>query len=222
MVGSLEADRDVEIRSRVSGRIEELAVDVGDRISKGQLLIQVDDLQQKELVRQAEARSGLRWPKNRHRICGHCSEARTRPPEEPGDQGGRDRPAIGSGRIEVVDCRGRVATGCFESGPGRDRTGAESFGVGRASDRIAAGWTSCQPDGSGGGSCQVRRRTLANSRSLDGSYCGPCRRKRLQTVREGQPAEVRVDTYQTLSRTGCEAGAGAGSGDTDGGRLHRR
>ena len=55
LVGSLEADRDVEIRSRVSGRIEELAVDVGDRISKGQLLIQVDDLQQKELVRQAEA-----------------------------------------------------------------------------------------------------------------------------------------------------------------------
>ena len=55
LVGSLEADRDVEIRSRVSGRIEELAVDVGDRISKRQLLIQVDDLQQKELVRQAEA-----------------------------------------------------------------------------------------------------------------------------------------------------------------------
>ena len=55
LVGSLEADRDVEIRSRISGRIEELAVDVGDRISKGQLLIQVDDLQQKELVRQAEA-----------------------------------------------------------------------------------------------------------------------------------------------------------------------
>jgi len=55
LVGSLEADRDVEIRSRVSGRIEGLAVDVGDRISKGQLLIQIDDSQQRELVRQTEA-----------------------------------------------------------------------------------------------------------------------------------------------------------------------
>ncbi len=55
LVGSLEAGRDVEIRSRVSGQIKELTVDVGDEIAVGQELVRIDESQQLELVRQAEA-----------------------------------------------------------------------------------------------------------------------------------------------------------------------
>lgn len=55
LVGSLVAGRDVEIRSRVAGRILGLSVDLGDEVRAGQVLIQVDDLQQRELVRQASA-----------------------------------------------------------------------------------------------------------------------------------------------------------------------
>jgi len=55
LVGSLEAGRDVEIRSRVSGQIQALSVDVGDSITAGQQLVRIESSQQQELVRQAEA-----------------------------------------------------------------------------------------------------------------------------------------------------------------------
>ncbi len=55
LVGSLEASRDVEIRSRVSGQIRRLSIDIGDRISPGQVLVELDDSEQREVVRQAEA-----------------------------------------------------------------------------------------------------------------------------------------------------------------------
>jgi len=55
LVGSLEAGRDVEIRSRVSGQIQALSVDVGDLIAAGQELVRIESSQQQELVRQSEA-----------------------------------------------------------------------------------------------------------------------------------------------------------------------
>jgi len=55
LVGSLEAGRDVEIRSRVSGQIQVMGVDVGDTITAGQELVRIESSQQRELVRQAEA-----------------------------------------------------------------------------------------------------------------------------------------------------------------------
>ena len=55
LVGSLEAGREVEIRSRVSGQVTGLTVDVGDEISAGQELVRLDSAQEQELVRQAEA-----------------------------------------------------------------------------------------------------------------------------------------------------------------------
>jgi membrane fusion protein (multidrug efflux system) len=55
LVGSLEAGRDVEIRSRVSGQIQTLSVDVGDSIAAGQELVRIESSQQQELVRQSEA-----------------------------------------------------------------------------------------------------------------------------------------------------------------------
>jgi len=55
LVGSLEAGRDVEIRSRVSGQIQALSVDVGDKITAGQELVRIESSQQQELVRQSEA-----------------------------------------------------------------------------------------------------------------------------------------------------------------------
>ena len=55
LVGSLEAGRDVEIRSRVSGQIQVLSVDVGDSIAAGQELVRIESSQQQELVRQSEA-----------------------------------------------------------------------------------------------------------------------------------------------------------------------
>jgi len=55
LVGSLDADRDVEIQSRVSGQIRSLVVDVGDTIVIGQELLRIDASEQRELVRQSEA-----------------------------------------------------------------------------------------------------------------------------------------------------------------------
>ncbi|MFP6704013.1 MAG: efflux RND transporter periplasmic adaptor subunit [Planctomycetaceae bacterium] len=55
LVGSLDAGRDVEIRSRVSGQIRSLVVDVGDTIVMGQELLRIDASEQRELVRQSEA-----------------------------------------------------------------------------------------------------------------------------------------------------------------------
>ncbi len=55
LVGSLEASRDVDIRSRVSGLVEKLTVDVGDAIQEGQELVQIEASQERELVRQAQA-----------------------------------------------------------------------------------------------------------------------------------------------------------------------
>ncbi len=55
LVGSLDAGRDVEIRSRVSGQVRSLVVDVGDTIVMGQELLRIDASEQRELVRQSEA-----------------------------------------------------------------------------------------------------------------------------------------------------------------------
>ncbi|WP_126975491.1 efflux RND transporter periplasmic adaptor subunit [Frigidibacter oleivorans] len=53
--GVIEAAQLVSVGARVSGQIETLAVDLGDRVQEGELIAQIDDDDQVNAVRQAEA-----------------------------------------------------------------------------------------------------------------------------------------------------------------------
>jgi HlyD family secretion protein len=54
--GKVEADDEVKISAQVMGRIEKLPVKEGDRISKGQLVVQLDQVQYQADVRSCESR----------------------------------------------------------------------------------------------------------------------------------------------------------------------
>jgi RND family efflux transporter MFP subunit len=55
VVGNLEGAASVEVASKVSGRLQDVRVRIGDRVSRGQQLAQVEDREILEQVRQAEA-----------------------------------------------------------------------------------------------------------------------------------------------------------------------
>src|SRR5689334_2456012 len=55
VVGNLEGDASVEVSSKVAGRLEEVAVRIGDRVTKGGVLARVEARELQEQVRQAEA-----------------------------------------------------------------------------------------------------------------------------------------------------------------------
>jgi HlyD family secretion protein len=55
VVGNLEGQASVDVSSKVNGRLEEVAVRIGDRVTKGGLLARVDSRELAEQVRQAEA-----------------------------------------------------------------------------------------------------------------------------------------------------------------------
>jgi RND family efflux transporter MFP subunit len=55
VVGNLEGDASVEVSSKVNGRLEEVAVRIGDRVAKGSVLARVESRELEEQVRQAEA-----------------------------------------------------------------------------------------------------------------------------------------------------------------------
>jgi len=54
-VGSVEAPLSVKIASKITGRIEYLAVQEGDRVSQGQVLVRIDPTEVEAQVRQARA-----------------------------------------------------------------------------------------------------------------------------------------------------------------------
>lgn len=58
-VGTLRANQSVVLRPEVSGRIVKLGFADGQRIRRGQLLVQLDDTLQQAQVRQAEAQAGI-------------------------------------------------------------------------------------------------------------------------------------------------------------------
>ena len=55
VVGNLVGAQTVEIVSKVSGRLQDVAVRIGDRVSRGQLIALVEDREIREQVKQAEA-----------------------------------------------------------------------------------------------------------------------------------------------------------------------
>jgi RND family efflux transporter MFP subunit len=55
VVGSLEGQASVEVSSKVTGRLEEVAVRIGDRVTRGSVLARVESRELQEQVRQAEA-----------------------------------------------------------------------------------------------------------------------------------------------------------------------
>jgi RND family efflux transporter MFP subunit len=55
VVGNLEGQASVDVSSKVNGRLEEVAVRIGDRVARGALLARVESREIAEQVRQAEA-----------------------------------------------------------------------------------------------------------------------------------------------------------------------
>lgn len=55
VVGNLIGEATVDVSPRVNGRIESIAVRLGDRVTKGQVIARMDDRDVKEQVKQAEA-----------------------------------------------------------------------------------------------------------------------------------------------------------------------
>ena len=55
VVGNLIGEATVDVSPRVNGRIESIAVRLGDRVAKGQVVARMDDRDVKEQVKQAEA-----------------------------------------------------------------------------------------------------------------------------------------------------------------------
>jgi RND family efflux transporter MFP subunit len=55
VVGNLEGQASVDVSSKVNGRLEDVAVRIGDRVAKGGLLARVESREIAEQVRQAEA-----------------------------------------------------------------------------------------------------------------------------------------------------------------------
>ncbi|GAA5097486.1 efflux RND transporter periplasmic adaptor subunit [Wohlfahrtiimonas larvae] len=54
--GKLEASQQVEVGAQVSGQIKKLHVNLGDSVKKGELIAEIDDLPQKNAVKDGEAR----------------------------------------------------------------------------------------------------------------------------------------------------------------------
>lgn len=57
--GSIEANEQVEIRSEVSGLVENINFQEGSNVSKGQLLFKVNDIELRALLTQAKTKEGL-------------------------------------------------------------------------------------------------------------------------------------------------------------------
>lgn len=57
--GSIEANEQVEIRSEVSGVVESISFQEGKNVSKGQVLLKVNDIELQAQLRQAATREGL-------------------------------------------------------------------------------------------------------------------------------------------------------------------
>ena len=55
LVGNLEAGSQVEVRTRYSGYIKSMPFDVGDRIQEGDVILELNDSENRELVSKAEA-----------------------------------------------------------------------------------------------------------------------------------------------------------------------
>ena len=59
LTGNIEADEKVEIRSEVSGIVEKISFTEGTRVSKGQVLLKINDIELQAQLRQAETRRQL-------------------------------------------------------------------------------------------------------------------------------------------------------------------
>ena len=79
-VGSLKSTQGVMLRPEASGRISRLGFTEGERVKRGQLMVQLDDALQRAAVAEAQA-SGERAPLQRRRTAGasFISQARSSP-----------------------------------------------------------------------------------------------------------------------------------------------
>lgn len=54
--GKMEASQQVDVGAQVSGQVQKMHVALGDQVTKGQLLVEIDDLPQQNAVKDGEAR----------------------------------------------------------------------------------------------------------------------------------------------------------------------
>lgn len=54
--GKMEASHQVDVGAQVSGQVQKMHVKLGDRVKKGQLIVEIDDLPQQNAVKDSEAR----------------------------------------------------------------------------------------------------------------------------------------------------------------------
>ncbi len=54
--GKMEASQQVDVGAQVSGQIKKMYVDLGDRVKKGELMVEIDDLPQQNAVKDGDAR----------------------------------------------------------------------------------------------------------------------------------------------------------------------
>ncbi|MFA7687379.1 MAG: efflux RND transporter periplasmic adaptor subunit [Moheibacter sp.] len=59
LTGSIDADEKIEVRSEVSGIVERIYFNEGSRVSKGQVLVKINDVELQAQLRQAETRRQL-------------------------------------------------------------------------------------------------------------------------------------------------------------------
>ena len=54
--GKMEASQQVDVGAQVSGQIKNMYVALGDRVNKGELMVEIDDLPQQNAVKDGDAR----------------------------------------------------------------------------------------------------------------------------------------------------------------------
>ena len=54
--GKMEASQQVDVGAQVSGQIQKMYVGLGDKVKKGELLVEIDDLPQQNALKDSEAR----------------------------------------------------------------------------------------------------------------------------------------------------------------------
>lgn len=54
--GKMEASQQVDVGAQVSGQVKKMYVDLGDKVTRGELLVEIDDLPQQNAVKDSDAR----------------------------------------------------------------------------------------------------------------------------------------------------------------------
>lgn len=148
--GTLEASASVTIASRVTGQLERLDVDIGDRVSRGQVIAALADEDLEQEVLQADADLAVaRATKEQAAADAEFARRALERMDSLGEDGIASQSELDAAKtaarardaaVQVADARVQRAEALVESARLR-----------RAEANIVAGWESAPPDPAGGG-----------------------------------------------------------------------